>query len=70
MMTRRKWWTHDFLAESQKRLERAPASKDACLTPTAEGLPNISKHPGHLPGIDCYDGNPRYQGLVGVDELA
>ncbi|GFY18196.1 uncharacterized protein TNCV_2046021 [Trichonephila clavipes] len=66
-MTRRKWCTHDFLAESQKLLERASISKDADLTPPAEGLSNISKYPGHLPDFTCYDGNPRNQGLVGVD---
>ncbi|GFV92762.1 uncharacterized protein TNCV_1376121 [Trichonephila clavipes] len=64
-MTRRKWYTHDFLAESQKLLERGPTSKDAGLTPLAEGMSNISKYPGHLPA--CYDDNPRNQGLVGVD---
>ncbi|GFV30388.1 uncharacterized protein TNCV_98631 [Trichonephila clavipes] len=66
-MTRRKWYTHDFLAESQKLLERAPTSKDAGLTPKAEGQSNISKYPGHLPDIACYDSIPRKQGLVGVD---
>ncbi|GFV43398.1 uncharacterized protein TNCV_886361 [Trichonephila clavipes] len=66
-MTRRKWYTHDFLAESQKLLERAPISKDAGLIPPAEGLSNINKYPGHLPDIARYDGNSRNQGLVGVD---
>ncbi|GFX84679.1 uncharacterized protein TNCV_724861 [Trichonephila clavipes] len=65
--TGRKWYTHDFLAESQKLLERAPTSKDEGLTPPAEELSNISKYPGHLPDIARYDGNPRNQGLVGVD---
>ncbi|GFV19299.1 hypothetical protein TNCV_3225591 [Trichonephila clavipes] len=37
-MTRQKWYTHDFLAESQNLLERAPTSKVAGLTPPAEGL--------------------------------
>ncbi|GFW17042.1 uncharacterized protein TNCV_2761661 [Trichonephila clavipes] len=32
-----------------------------------EGLSNISKYPGHLPAVACYDGNPLSQGLVGVD---
>ncbi|GFX41077.1 uncharacterized protein TNCV_2217751 [Trichonephila clavipes] len=64
MITRRKWYTHDFIAESQKLLERAPISKDAGLPPPAEKLSNISKYPGHLPDIACYDGNPRNQGLV------
>ncbi|GFV88905.1 uncharacterized protein TNCV_1227021 [Trichonephila clavipes] len=68
MMTRRKWYTYNFLAESQKLLERAPTSKDAGLTPPAEGLSNISKYSGHLSDIACYDGNPCNQGLVGVDE--
>ncbi|GFS71169.1 uncharacterized protein TNCV_5049561 [Trichonephila clavipes] len=67
-MTHRKWYTHDFLAESQKLLEKVPTSKDAGLTPTAEGMSNISKYPGHLPDFTCYDGNPRKQGLVRVDE--
>ncbi|GFW61503.1 uncharacterized protein TNCV_347511 [Trichonephila clavipes] len=68
MMPRKKWCTHDFLAESQKLLERAPTSKDAGLTSPAEGLSNISKYPRHLPDIACYDdGNPSNQGLVGVD---
>ncbi|GFV63366.1 uncharacterized protein TNCV_3286081 [Trichonephila clavipes] len=66
-MTRRKWYMQDFLAESQKLLERVPTSKDAGLTPPAEGMSNTSKYPGHLPDIACYDGNPRNQGLVGVD---
>ncbi|GFW96775.1 uncharacterized protein TNCV_2848311 [Trichonephila clavipes] len=65
-MTCRKWYTLDFLAESQKLLEKAPTSKDAGLTPPAEGMSNISKYPGHLPDFACYDGNPRNQGLVGV----
>ncbi|GFX01470.1 uncharacterized protein TNCV_1864441 [Trichonephila clavipes] len=30
-------------------------------------MSNISKYPGHLPDFACYDGNPRNQGLVGVD---
>ncbi|GFV54212.1 uncharacterized protein TNCV_2163041 [Trichonephila clavipes] len=42
-------------------------NKDAGLTAPAEGLSNISKYPGHLPDIACYDGNPRKQGLSGVD---
>ncbi|GFW98897.1 uncharacterized protein TNCV_4655241 [Trichonephila clavipes] len=66
-MTRRNWCTHDFHAESQKLLERAPTSKDADLTPPAEGLSKISKYPGHLPDIACYNGNPHNLGLVGVD---
>ncbi|GFV15849.1 uncharacterized protein TNCV_988321 [Trichonephila clavipes] len=66
-MTRRRCYTHDFLAESQKLLERAPTSKDAGLTPPVQGLSNISKYPGHLPDIAYYDGSPRNQGLVGVD---
>ncbi|GFV29689.1 hypothetical protein TNCV_330551 [Trichonephila clavipes] len=41
---------HDFLAESQKLLERAPSSKDAGLTPPAEGLLHISKYPEASPG--------------------
>ncbi|GFT84644.1 hypothetical protein TNCV_4197051 [Trichonephila clavipes] len=53
MMTRRKWNTHDFLAESQKLLERAPTSTDADLTPPMEELLNISKYNGHLPDITC-----------------
>ncbi|GFU61663.1 uncharacterized protein TNCV_4522051 [Trichonephila clavipes] len=67
MMTRRKWYTHDFLVESQKLLERAPNSKDAGLTLPAEGLPKISTPlpPGW--DIACYDGNPRNQGFHGVD---
>ncbi|GFT36760.1 uncharacterized protein TNCV_2755701 [Trichonephila clavipes] len=66
-MTRRKWYTQDLLAESQKLLEGAPTSKDAAdLTPSAEGLWNISKYPGHPPDIACYDGNSRNQGLVEV----
>ncbi|GFT11664.1 uncharacterized protein TNCV_264571 [Trichonephila clavipes] len=66
-MTRRKWYTHDFLAESHKLLEKAPTSKGAGLTSPAEGLSNISKYPGHLPDIACCDGNPRNEGLVRVD---
>ncbi|GFV51221.1 hypothetical protein TNCV_2545701 [Trichonephila clavipes] len=54
MLRRRKWYTHDFLEESQK----LPTSKDAVLTPPEEGLSSISKYPGHLPDIACYDGNP------------
>ncbi|GFS87568.1 uncharacterized protein TNCV_2941701 [Trichonephila clavipes] len=63
----RKWYTHDFLGESQNLLKRAPTNKDAGLKPPAEGLSNISKYSGHLPDIDCYDGNPRNQGLIGAD---
>ncbi|GFT74024.1 uncharacterized protein TNCV_3707601 [Trichonephila clavipes] len=66
-MTRRKWCTQDFLVESQKLLERVPTSKEAGLPPPGEGLSNISKYPGHLPDIAYYDGNPRNQGVVGVD---
>ncbi|GFX06588.1 uncharacterized protein TNCV_3018221 [Trichonephila clavipes] len=65
-MTRRKWYTHVFLAESQELLERAPTSKVAGLTPLADELLNIGTYPGHLPDIACYDGNPRNQSLVGV----
>ncbi|GFW20547.1 transposable element Tc1 transposase [Trichonephila clavipes] len=54
-------------AESQKLLEKAPTSKDAGLTPPAERMSNITKYPGHLPDFACFDGNPRNQGLVGVD---
>ncbi|GFV56153.1 uncharacterized protein TNCV_1489301 [Trichonephila clavipes] len=67
MITRRKWYTQDFLAESQKLLERVSTSKEAGFTPPAEGLSHISKYHGHLPDIACYDGNPRNQGLIGVD---
>ncbi|GFS90534.1 uncharacterized protein TNCV_4097351 [Trichonephila clavipes] len=66
-MTRRKWYTQDFLEESQKLFERAPTSKDAGLTPSAKGLSNIRKYPRRLPDIACYDGNPRNQGIVGID---
>ncbi|GFY12425.1 uncharacterized protein TNCV_1798471 [Trichonephila clavipes] len=66
-MTRRKCYIHDFLVESQKLFDKAPTSKDAGLTPLVEGMSDISKLPGHLPNFDCYDGNPRNQGLVGVD---
>ncbi|GFU57343.1 uncharacterized protein TNCV_3635281 [Trichonephila clavipes] len=66
-MKRRKWYTHDFLVESQKLLEKAPNGKDAGFTPPVKGMSNISKYPGHLTDFACYDGNPRYQGLVGVD---
>ncbi|GFU13762.1 uncharacterized protein TNCV_939761 [Trichonephila clavipes] len=58
---------HDFLAESQNLLEISPTSKDAGLTPPVEGLSNVSKYSEHLPDIACYDGNPRNQGLIGVD---
>ncbi|GFT47266.1 uncharacterized protein TNCV_3748771 [Trichonephila clavipes] len=54
-------------AETQKLFEKAPTSKVAGLTSPAEGMSNISKYPGHLPDFACYDGNPRNQGLVGVD---
>ncbi|GFV02622.1 uncharacterized protein TNCV_5017901 [Trichonephila clavipes] len=64
MMTRRKWYTHDFLAESLKLIEKAPTSKDVGLIPPAEGMSNISKYPGRLPDFACYDGNPRNQDLV------
>ncbi|GFW74684.1 uncharacterized protein TNCV_962591 [Trichonephila clavipes] len=57
----------DFLAKSQKLLERASTSKDVGLTPSEEELSNISKYPVHLPDIACYDGSPRNQGLVGID---
>ncbi|GFX29072.1 uncharacterized protein TNCV_2072231 [Trichonephila clavipes] len=67
MLTRRKWYMNDFLAESQKLLERAPTSKDAGLQPPVEGLSNFSKYPWHLPDITCYYGNRRNQGLVGVN---
>ncbi|GFS64861.1 uncharacterized protein TNCV_2000751 [Trichonephila clavipes] len=67
MITCRKWYTHDFLAESQKLLKKAPTSKNAGLTPPTKGMLNISKYPGHLPDFTCYDGNPRNHGLVGVD---
>ncbi|GFW11673.1 uncharacterized protein TNCV_43081 [Trichonephila clavipes] len=66
-MTRRKWYMHDFLAESLKLLETAPTSNEAGLTPLAEGLSNISKYLGHLLDIICYDGNPLNQGLFEVD---
>ncbi|GFU75153.1 uncharacterized protein TNCV_2055961 [Trichonephila clavipes] len=62
----RKWCTHDFLAESQKLLEKAPTSKDAGLTLPADGKLNIGKYLGHLPDFACYDSNPRNQGLVRV----
>ncbi|GFX42422.1 hypothetical protein TNCV_1519861 [Trichonephila clavipes] len=44
-MTRRKWYTHNFLAESQKLLEKAPTSKDVGLTLSEKEISNISKHP-------------------------
>ncbi|GFW62377.1 uncharacterized protein TNCV_290511 [Trichonephila clavipes] len=59
----RKWYTHDFLAESQKLLKKAPTRKDACITPPAEGMSNISKYSGHLLDFTCYDGNPRTSAL-------
>ncbi|GFY04832.1 uncharacterized protein TNCV_3952391 [Trichonephila clavipes] len=45
-MARRNRYTHDFLAESQKLIEKAPTSKDAGLAPPVEGMSNISKYPG------------------------
>ncbi|GFW58983.1 uncharacterized protein TNCV_2830891 [Trichonephila clavipes] len=68
MTIRRKWYTNNFLHESQKLLERVPTSKNTGLTPPVKGRSNIIKYPRHLPDIACYDGNPRNQGLVGVDE--
>ncbi|GFX89161.1 hypothetical protein TNCV_20571 [Trichonephila clavipes] len=56
-----------LFAKLQKLLKKAPTSKDACLTPPAEGMSNISKYLVHLPETVCYDGIPRNQGLVGVD---
>ncbi|GFX45341.1 uncharacterized protein TNCV_1026011 [Trichonephila clavipes] len=70
MMTRRKWYTHDFLAESQKLLEKAPTSKDADLTPPAEGMSNINKYPEHFPYFAYYVNNPLSQSLIGVDGLS
>ncbi|GFX72340.1 uncharacterized protein TNCV_1252941 [Trichonephila clavipes] len=67
-MTCRKWYTYDFLAESQKLLDKAPTGKYADLTPPAERMSNIGKYPGHLPEFTCYDGNSRNQGLFGDDE--
>ncbi|GFX53390.1 uncharacterized protein TNCV_2946291 [Trichonephila clavipes] len=67
MRKRRKWYTHDFLEESQRLLKNAPTSKDAGLTPATERMWNISKYPRHLLDFACYDGNPRNQDLVGVD---
>ncbi|GFV72080.1 uncharacterized protein TNCV_2460131 [Trichonephila clavipes] len=64
-MTRRKWYTYDFPAHNL--LERASTSKYESLTPPTDGRSNISKYPGNLPDIACYNGNPRKQGLVGVD---
>ncbi|GFY18444.1 uncharacterized protein TNCV_2396721 [Trichonephila clavipes] len=64
-MTRRKWYTQEFLSKAQKLLEKEPTCKDTDLTPKAEGISNINKYPGHLRDIACYDGNPRSQGLVG-----
>ncbi|GFV79904.1 hypothetical protein TNCV_2258501 [Trichonephila clavipes] len=46
--------------------ERLPSKMQASKLP-AEGLSNISKYPAHDLDIDCYDGNPRKQGLVSVD---
>ncbi|GFU69369.1 uncharacterized protein TNCV_3210331 [Trichonephila clavipes] len=66
-MIRKKWYTQEFLAESEKLLETAPTTKDAGLTPPTEGLSSLSKYPGHLPDIACYHGNLRNQSLVGVD---
>ncbi|GFU54647.1 uncharacterized protein TNCV_2161181 [Trichonephila clavipes] len=68
MMTRRKWYTHDFLAEPQKLLKNTATRKNAGLTPPAEGMSSISKYPGRLPDFACYDGNLCNQGLVEVDE--
>ncbi|GFX90753.1 uncharacterized protein TNCV_3165841 [Trichonephila clavipes] len=65
-MTRRKWYTHDFLAESQKLLERAPIS-NAGRAPPRDRLSNISKYSSCLLDIACYDDNPRNEGLVGVN---
>ncbi|GFV79777.1 uncharacterized protein TNCV_1726021 [Trichonephila clavipes] len=68
MMARRKGCTQDFLAESQKLLERVPNSKDEDIKLRTEGLSNIRKIPlGHLSDITCYDGNPNNQALVGGD---
>ncbi|GFT58014.1 hypothetical protein TNCV_3415691 [Trichonephila clavipes] len=49
----------DYLAESQKLLERAPTSKDTGIPPPSEGMIYISKYPGYLPDIACYNGHPR-----------
>ncbi|GFW23602.1 uncharacterized protein TNCV_4091451 [Trichonephila clavipes] len=54
-------------AESQKLLEKVPSSKEAGLTPPAEGMWDIRKYTRHLPDFACYGGNPRNQGLVGVE---
>ncbi|GFQ91674.1 hypothetical protein TNCT_200171 [Trichonephila clavata] len=61
-MTRRKWYKHDFLAESQKLLERAPTSKDAGLR--RRDCRTLANSSGI---ISSYDGNPLNQSLVGVD---
>ncbi|GFT54983.1 uncharacterized protein TNCV_2325031 [Trichonephila clavipes] len=66
-MTRRKWYTHGFLEESQKLLERAPTSKDAGLTPPAEDCRTSENTSPPSPDTTCYDGNPRNQDLVGVN---
>ncbi|GFW65309.1 uncharacterized protein TNCV_395751 [Trichonephila clavipes] len=54
MKTRRKWYTHDFLAESRKLLEKVSTSKDTGHTRPKEGMSNISKYPRHLPDLACF----------------
>ncbi|GFY36015.1 uncharacterized protein TNCV_4843871 [Trichonephila clavipes] len=68
MTTGRKGYTHNFLVEAQKLLERAPTNNDADLAPCVEGLSDISQYLGQFPDIAFYDGSPRSQGLTGVNE--
>ncbi|GFV42502.1 uncharacterized protein TNCV_1293801 [Trichonephila clavipes] len=60
-MTRIKWYTQDFLAESQKLLEKAPTSKEEGLTPPTKGMSNISKYSWLLPDFACCNGNQSSQ---------
>ncbi|GFS89399.1 hypothetical protein TNCV_1809341 [Trichonephila clavipes] len=50
-----------IFSRNHKLLEKAPTTKDAGLTPPAEGVSNISKYPGHLPEFACYDVNPHWR---------
>ncbi|GFU73391.1 hypothetical protein TNCV_2443491 [Trichonephila clavipes] len=66
MVTRRKWYSQDFLAESQKLLERRRPRKDAGFKPPVLGtVPNITNTPVS-PGYRLLRRqSTRNQGLVG-----
>ncbi|GFX00067.1 hypothetical protein TNCV_3080631 [Trichonephila clavipes] len=65
-MTRRKWYTQEFLRNHKNCSKEHPSAKMQASYCRWRDCQTLAK-PRESPDIACYDGNPRNPGFVGVN---